>query len=109
MQISCSISFILFPSSYPLICYPKQHGSYPKVSIKLERSVLTDNQRNNTVVEKIYVEFDEEDPSVRDYLKNIGKKPEDFDTGKEYLLPSEVMSLVCIHYCIEHLHGKNIQ
>ena len=56
----------------------------------MERSVLTDNQRNNTVVEKIYVEFDEEDPSVRDYLKNLGKEPEDFDTGKEYLLPSEV-------------------
>ena len=56
----------------------------------MESSVLTDNQRNNTVVEKICVEFDEEDPSVRDYLKNLGKTPEDFDTGKEYLLPSEV-------------------
>jgi hypothetical protein len=44
------------------------------------------------VVEKIYLEFDEDDSSVRDYLKNIGKQPEDLDTGKEYLLPSEVYS-----------------
>eukprot|EP00250_Pteridium_aquilinum_P008153 c17721_g1_i2 orf=287-4810(-) len=78
------------PSAKKSSCKYCKHGEYPKVHVKLERNV----QSSKSVVEKICLELNEDDDVPDDYLRLLGKTAEDFDSGQQYLLPSEALRIL---------------
>ncbi|MCO5554834.1 hypothetical protein L7F22_008369 [Adiantum nelumboides] len=63
---------------------------YPKLRVKLERNIQT----NKSIVERVCLEIDEDEGLPEDYLKQLNKKMEDFDSGQQYLLPFEALRIL---------------
>ncbi|KAH6558925.1 hypothetical protein KP509_1Z037800 [Ceratopteris richardii] len=83
------------PSKQNTVCKYCKNGEYPKLHVKVEQVV----QSNKSVVQKIfllYMDADDDDDFdfPDDYLKLLDKRPEDFDSGKLPLLPSEALKIL---------------